>query len=258
MSLPALFISHGSPMTILDPIPARDFLAGLGGQVARPRAILAVSAHWETERPTLASAAHPPIIHDYYGFPDALYRLSYPAPGAPELAGQVAGLLIAAGFACADDPARGLDHGVWMPLLLGWPAADIPVLALSMQPAAGPAHHLRLGAALAPLRAEGVLILASGAMTHNLRAVFKPEAADPDPRALAFVDWMAEHLAAGDESALLNYRAQAPDATWNHPSDEHLLPLYVAMGAGGWPARALHRSMAYRALAMDSWAFGAG
>ena len=148
--LPSLFLSHGSPMLVLEPCEARDFLVNLGHTMPRPEAIIVASAHWETEAPTLGSAAHPPTIHDFYGFPPALFRITYPAPGSPTLAARAAALLAAAGLHAALDPTRGLDHGVWAPLILAWPEADIPVLPISLQTWQGPAHHLALGAALAP------------------------------------------------------------------------------------------------------------
>ena len=260
---PAVFVSHGSPMTILEDSPARDFLKSLGDLLPRPEAILVVSAHWETEKPSVSLSEKPATIHDFRGFPEALYQLRYPAPGAPALAERTAALLEAAGFEVARDPDRGLDHGAWMPLLLGMPEADLPVTQLSIQPDRDPAYHAALGKALAPLRDEGVLILATGALTHNLRDLAWGEAKAPTPEwPRAFADWMAEKAEAGDREALLDYRARAPHAVHAHPSDEHLLPFYVALGAGsgggggGGKARALHRSFTYGTLAMDAYAFG--
>ncbi len=151
-SMPTVFVSHGSPMLYLEKdLPARAFLAGLGGLLPRPRAIVAVSAHWNTERPAVSTADRPETIHDFYGFPGALYRLHYDAPGAPELAERVAELTGA-----ARDPSYGLDHGAWVPALLGWPEADIPIFQLSVQPYATPADHIALGRKLSPLRDEGI------------------------------------------------------------------------------------------------------
>lgn len=256
--LPALFVSHGSPMLILEDWPARDFLAGLGARLPRPRAILAVSAHWETAVPAVSVAERPETIHDFFGFPDALFAQRYPAPGAPEAALHAKTLLEAGGFA-VETEARGLDHGAWVPLKLGWPDADIPVAQLSIQPQAGPAHHLAVGRTLAPLRAEGVLILATGALTHNLAQWrrHRGEAEAPEWVA-AFADWMAERIGAGDADALVDYRARAPYASENHPTEEHLLPLFVALGAGsgagGGAGEAWHRSYADGVLAMDAYA----
>ncbi|MCW3472974.1 DODA-type extradiol aromatic ring-opening family dioxygenase [Limobrevibacterium gyesilva] len=256
--LPSLFISHGSPMLPLVETPARDFLAGLGGTLPRPKAILVASAHWETERPTVNAVARNDTIHDFFGFPRALYELSYPAPGDPALAERVSDLLGAAGLASEVDRSRGLDHGAWVPLLLAYPDADIPVLQVSVQSHLGPAHHLQLGQALAPLRAEGVLVIGSGSFTHDLRrfrgqGIDTPEA----PDVVAFSDWMDEALAEGRRSDLLTYRNKAPHAADEHPTEEHLLPLFVAMGAGGEGAtpRRIHKSANYGVLRMDAYAF---
>ena len=256
--LPALFVSHGAPTLILDDVPARAFLAHLADAVERPRAVLCVSAHWETERPAASTVARPETIHDFYGFPDALYKLHYAAPGAPDLAARAVGLLAAAGIKAATDSGRGLDHGAWVPMMLGWPQADIPVTQLSIQHPLGPAHHLAVGRALRPLREEGVLILASGSATHNLRELQRgPDPAPPPAWAAGFADWLGRAIEAGDRDALVDYRARAPNAARAHPRDEHFLPLFVALGAGsdGRPGRALHRSWTLGGLAMDAYAF---
>ncbi len=259
---PAYFISHGAPTLPIDEgAPAKAFLEGLGPEIerefGRPTAILTVSAHWEAERPTLGTAEAPETIHDFYGFPEALYRLSYPAPGAPEVAVRIAKRLEEAGFEVGADADRGLDHGAWNPLLLMWPAADIPVLQLSVQSGEGPDHHLALGRALAPLRDEGVLILGSGAATHNLPALHghRPDAPAED-WARTFADWLQGAVEADDEAALVDYPS-APEGRRNHPSPEHFLPLFVAMGAGsdGLAGRALHRSFRYGIIAMDCYRF---
>lgn len=255
MSMPTLFVSHGSPMLFLEKdLPARAFLATLGTLVPRPKAIVAVSAHWNTERPAVSLAARPPTIHDFYGFPDALYRLHYDAPGAPELAARVAELTGA-----ERDPDYGLDHGAWVPAMLGWPDADIPIFQLSVQPHMSPAHHIALGRRLAPLREDGVLVMGSGSATHNLRRLVRGQhGTPPEPWAKAFDDWVADTLERGDESALANYRTQAPHAVEAHPTDEHFLPIHVAFGAAGKGAhgKPLHRSFASGNLSMASYAFG--
>ncbi len=254
MSMPTVFVSHGAPTLILQESPARAFLASLGGLLPRPSAIVAVSAHWDTDVPAVSLARKPDTIHDFYGFPDALYRLRYAAPGAPDLADRVARLTGA-----AHDPHRGLDHGAWVPAMLGWPEADIPIFQLSIQPALGPAHHIALGRKLSPLREEGVLVLGSGSGTHNLRALVRGVAdAEPEPWAREFDDWLAGAVERGDEAALADYRAQAPNARDAHPTDEHLLPLHVAYGAAGDGARGrvLHRSYTLGNLSMASYAFG--
>ena len=166
-TLPSLFVSHGPPTMVLDDIPVRGALARIGRELPRPRAILCVSAHWLAEVPTVSLAERPETIHDFYGFDRALYELAYPAPGAPELARRTAELLKEAGIHCEGAPDRGLDHGAWEPLMLMYPEADVPVTQLSLQADADPAAHLNLGRALAPLRAEGVLIVGSGTAIHN-------------------------------------------------------------------------------------------
>ena len=258
MSLPPLFVSHGSPMLILQDIPARQFLAGLAGLVGRPKAILAVSAHWETEAPSVSTAARPETIHDFYGFPDELYKLRYDAPGAPDMARRAVSLLGAAGIAAATDPGRGLDHGAWAPLKLAWPAADIPVTQLSIQPHLGPLHHFKVGQALAPLRAEGVLILASGSATHNLRRLRMGAGQQTEAWAEQFDAWLQRTVESGDSDALVDYEKAAPFAHEAHPRDEHFLPIMVAAGAAGAgiKARALHRSFTAGNLSMAAYAFG--
>ena len=247
--LPAVFISHGSPMILVQPSPAHHFLTGLASVVPRPRAIVVVSAHWTTPAPMVSSAARPDTIHDFYGFPPQLYDLRYDAPGAPDLAATIARL---SGAAAVE---HGLDHGAWVPLLLGWPGGVIPVTQMSVQPGADPAHHYRLGQALAPLRDDGVLILASGALTHNLRAYFGNDATAV-ARNLAFADWMADKVEQGRHHELVDYRQSAPHAAFAHPTDEHLLPLFVALGAAGEDGTGtiLHRSMD-GCLAMDGYAW---
>ncbi len=254
MSMPTVFVSHGSPMLYLErDVPARAFLSKLGEVLPRPKAIVAVSAHWNTERPAVSTNARPETIHDFYGFPDALYRLHYDAPGAPELAQRVAGMTGA-----AIDPTYGLDHGAWVPAMLGWPQADIPIFQLSVQPYATPADHIALGRKLQPLKDEGILVMGSGSATHNLRRLARGQHdAPPEPWAKAFDDWVAEKVEAGDEAALANYRSEAPHARDAHPTDEHFLPLHVAYGAAGPGAkgRALHRSFTSANLSMAAYAF---
>ncbi len=257
-SLPSLFISHGSPMLALEDGPAHRFLRGYAARLPRPRAILVASAHWLSALPTLSTAAEPATIHDFRGFPPALYAQRYPAPGAPALAATALQLLAAAGITARTVADRGLDHGAWVPLSLLYPMADIPTTQIALQPDAGPADHLRLGRALRPLRDEGVLIIGSGSLTHNLSAAFaNPSDAPAATWVDAFAAWMAERLAAGAIDDLLVYRRRAPYAVDNHPTEEHLLPLFVALGAGsgGGAIERLHASTTHAALAMDAYAF---
>lgn len=258
-ALPALFLSHGSPMLALQDSPARRFLENLGRSLARPEAIVVVSAHWETRgAPAVSLATAPATIHDFGGFPRALFEMTYPAPGAPGAAERVAALLEAAGMLVARSPQRGLDHGAWVPLRLMYPDADIPVTQLSVVHGIGPQEHERIGRALAALRSEGVLVIGSGALTHNLHE-FRGQALDAAvPEWVGqFQSWMSARLAGNDRAALLDYRRLAPGGERNHPTEEHLLPLFVAMGAGGPGSRArlLHSSFEHGILAMDAYAF---
>ena len=254
---PALFVSHGAPTLIITPGEARDFLSELGGQIPRPSAVLAVSAHWETAEPTVSLALRPETIHDFNGFPRELYAIQYPAPGAVELAQQTATLLSQAGFAARTDASRGLDHGAWVPLKLMYPQADIPVTQLSVQSQLGAQHHYKIGEALRPLRDDGVLILASGSATHNLRELdWSGQGAAPE-WVSNFSDWVAQAGARGDVDQLLRYRQQAPAAARNHPTEEHFLPFFVALGAGSTPAQVsrIHASTTFGVLAMDAYRF---
>lgn len=257
--LPTLFVSHGSPMLALQDSPARRFLQALGKSLPRPRAIVVVSAHWETANgPAVSLAPQPETIHDFGGFPRALFEMRYPAPGAPDAAERAAALLEAAGIPVGRSTQRGLDHGAWVPLRLMYPDADIPVAQLSVVRGASPAAHEQIGRALSALRDEGVLVLASGSLTHNLYELRGQHLDAPVPHWVAeFEAWMKARLESGDRAALLDYRSAAPFAAENHPTDEHLLPLFMAMGAAGPGARArqIHASYEHGILAMDAYAF---
>ena len=258
LTFPALFISHGAPDLILHSSPARYFLQQLGTQLGKPQAILAISAHWLTRVLTVSTALQATSVHDFGGFPQELYRMNYAPPGAPRLAEQTAKLLAQAGFETDVHPNRGLDHGAWEPLILMYPEANIPVTQLSIQPHFGTSYHLQLGRVLAALRQEGILILASGTTTHSLRT-FGQYAFDAAPPnwVQQFDRWLAEAIAQNDTDTLLNYRRQAPYATQNHPSEEHLLPLFVALGAGGEETTGtqLHASFTYGVFSMAAYAF---
>jgi 4,5-DOPA dioxygenase extradiol len=256
--LPTLFISHGSPMHAVKAGAAGSAWAQLGRTLPRPRALLVASAHWETSVPMLTGNAKPQTIHDFGGFPEELYREQYPAPGAPALAAEVVALLKRAEIAAGIDGCRGLDHGTWVPLKWMYPDHAIPVVQLSLQPELGTAHHLRLGRALAPLSDDGVLIIGSGHTTHNLRDwMANRQRTEPLRYAEAFAQWLNERLAAHDEEALLAYRDRAPEAVRAHPTDEHFLPLFVALGAAGSGARVERVFSGFEAgaLAMDSYLF---
>jgi 4,5-DOPA dioxygenase extradiol len=266
--LPPVFVSHGSPMTALEPGATGPFWQRLGPAVnalagGRPKAILAVSAHSLAREPVLLAAAEHPTVHDFGGFPDALYRLRYDTAGAPALAERVATLLQAAGLPVHLSDSGGLDHGIWTPLRFSHPEADVPVLPLAFPPDWSPAQLFALGRALAPLADEGVWILATGSITHNLRLLFgaaqRPALDAPEiPSSAAFRRWLMDRSEARDWDALLDYRRQAPHAVDMHPTDEHLLPWFVAAGAGGRdaPPQRLHDALTYGCLGMDAYAFG--
>ena len=254
--LPSLFISHGSPMLALEPGTSGIALARLAGELPRPRAVLVVSAHWESRELLLGSAAQPATWHDFGGFPAELYAVQYPAPGDPDLARRIGQLLAAAGLPAELDEQRPRDHGAWVPLMLMYPAADIPVLQLSLPSHAGPALQVRIGQALRGLREQGVLLIGSGSITHNLGELdWHASAATVEPWAQAFRDWMVARLQAGEHTALLDYRRQAPHAVRNHPTDEHLLPLFFALGSGG-DFHIEHSGFSHAALGMDIYRFG--
>ncbi|HTN94523.1 MAG TPA: class III extradiol ring-cleavage dioxygenase [Gallionella sp.] len=260
MKTPVLFVLHGAPTLPLEPGDTGVALRKLGEQLQRPSAILVISAHWETRIPTVSRAVHPETIHDFSGFPAELYELQYHAPGAPETAKSTALALQRAGIPVELDDTHGLDHGAWVPLSLMYPKADIPVAQLSLQPDNDPAWHIALGRALRPLREHGVLIVGSGSISHNLRELFKhPQGAPVPAWVTEFCDWIAERIAAGDLDALGDYRARAPHAAMNHPTDEHLLPLFVALGAADKidHSERLNRVTTYGMLAMDAWLFDA-
>lgn len=254
--LPSLFISHGSPMLALEPGASGPALARLAAELPRPRAILVVSAHWESSDLRVSCNPHPETWHDFGGFPAALFAVQYPAPGDPELAAQVVELLQAEGLPAQLDSQRPFDHGTWVPLSLMYPQADIPVVQLSLPSRLGPALQTRIGHALAGLREQGVLLIGSGSITHNLRDLdWQAGPESVEPWAKAFRDWMIDKLAADDQAALHDYRQQAPNAVRSHPSDEHLLPLYFARGAGGKFSVA-HQGFTLGALGMDIYRFG--
>ena len=256
--MPVIFLSHGAPTIPLEAGETGAAWRQLGEQLPRPSAILVISAHWETSIPTISRAIRPETIHDFSGFPEELYKLQYSAPGAPEMAQAAAFALQLAKIPVQLDDAHGLDHGAWIPLSLMYPKADIPVAQLSLQPSQNPAWHIALGRALRPMREQGVLIIGSGSITHNLRAVFKHQQGEAVPDWVTeFRDWIADKIAVGDLGALGEYRDLAPHAVQNHPTDEHLLPLFVALGAADNIGSAVHlnRVTTYGLLAMDAWVF---
>lgn len=258
MSLqPVLFVSHGAPDLAIADAPASRYLRQLGSRLARPSAILVVSAHHEADAPELTGAARLDTIHDFGGFDSRLAAMSYPAPGAPELAEAIAGKLREIGLTATIHPTRGLDHGAWVPLSLMFPNADVPVLSLSISPDRDAAWHARLGSTLAPLRDEGVLIIGSGSATHDLRAVFRERHPTPPAWVTDFADWLAAQMEAGDREAILAAVDRGPHGHRNHPTPDHILPLFAALGAAGPDAgRVLHRSIDRAVLAMDVYGWG--
>ncbi len=260
-TMPVLFLSHGSPTLPFDEIPARDFLSRLGQRLPEPKAILCISAHWEAMVPSLTAAARPATIHDFYGFPKSLYELRYDAPGDPALAAELATALRAKGYDPLLAEDRGLDHGAWNPLLLIYPQAHIPVIQLSILHHHTPAQHVALGRAIAPFAQAGTLILASGGAVHNLRAIdWRGRGAPPD-WAKTFDDWLAEKIAAGDLDSLTRYRQILPEGEIAHPSEDHILPLFVALGAAEAlgtlrKAQRLHASFALGSLSMAAFGWG--
>lgn len=258
--LPALFISHGAPNFVLSDLPARHFMEQFADHVERPRAIVMVSAHFETDGVAVVTDPMPGMIYDFRGFEDELYTMQYPAPGDPALAGQVIALLEKAGLKPQAIAERGYDHGAWTPLMLAYPQADTPVVQVSIDPARDARYHHALGQALAPLRDAGVLIIGSGHITHNLRAFFaRGRDADLDANIGGWVDaftsWMCDHAEVGDTASLLDWQARAPHAAENHPEAEHLMPFFVALGAGGDGARGkrIHHSKQMGFFAYDHY-----
>lgn len=259
MTQPSLFVPHGAPTFALRPGAAGAAIGALARSLPLPRAIVIVSAHWDTAEPTVGFAERPETIHDFWGFPEELYTIRYPATGCREAAEEVIGAIRNAGLPVEADASRGLDHGAWVPLRLMFPDADVPVIPLSIQSRGGPEQAWRLGRALAPLSSRGILVIASGNITHNL-ADYQFAARNggrvPD-YVREFPDWIAARLAAGDTPSLLDYRRLRPDGAQAHPSDEHLLPLFVALGAGGENATVnrFHAGIDDYVIAMDAYAF---
>jgi len=256
-ALPTLFISHGSPTFALEPGRLGPSLTTLGKQLPCPRAVLVLSPHWMTRGVFVQSSAQPATVHDFGGFPRPLYSLQYPAAGAPELAQEIVELLGHQGIPAQLADSQGYDHGAWIPMMHLYPDADIPVLQLSQPSVPSPVALLELGQAVAPLREKGVLIVASGCITHNLYEFRMGSSVEP--YAQRFADWTWERINDGDLDALLGYRQRAPQAARAHPTDEHLLPLYFAIGAAGndWTrATRLQGGTTYGVINMDSFVFG--
>ena len=258
-SLPTLFVPHGAPTFALRPGAAGAAMAHAALGLPRPRAVIIVSPHWDTATPAVGSAERPSTVHDFYGFPEELYQLQYPATGCPEAAHEVMAAIEAAGLKVSETPSQGLDHGAWIPLRLMYPDADVPVIPLSVQSSDGVEGAYRLGQALAPLVGRGFLVIGSGNITHNLRdyMIARQNGGQVPSYVQDFPEWLKDKLQSHDLEALMDYRQQAPDAARAHPSDEHLQPLYVALGAAGKdPAiERIHTGISDYVLAMDAYAF---
>ncbi|XP_068652776.1 4,5-DOPA dioxygenase extradiol-like [Aristolochia californica] len=259
MALDTFFISHGSPLlSVDDSLPARHFLKSWQQKVLpeKPSSILVISAHWETDVPTINVLDRNSLIYDFNNFPKQLYELKYPAPAAPKLAARVKELLLEGGFGnVKEDKCRGLDHGVWVPLLLMYPEADIPVCQLSVQTNLDGTHHYNMGKALTPLRKENVLIFGSGSATHNLRAPRRLEGIHQ--WALEFDDWLKDSLLDGRHDDVNHYEEKAPYPLMNHPQPDHFYPLHVALGAAseGSKAQLIHQSWEDGSLSYSSYRF---
>jgi 4,5-DOPA dioxygenase extradiol len=259
MTIPTLFLSHGSPMLAVQDSAAGRFLDELGNSLPAPRAIVVASAHFTASPTHVGSDALPHTVHDFGGFPPALHQLQYPAPGLPVLAKDLLRRLAEAGIEAREAPEHGLDHGVWVPLRRMYPDAHLPVVPVSVDPRGDAAHHLAMGRALSGLRHEGVLVIGSGGFVHNLGDLdWRNPDATLAPWAAEFADWMRDRLHANDLDALLDWQARAPHARRAHPTVEHLMPLFVALGAAGDAPvmRHLHQSHEFGTLALDAFAFG--
>ncbi len=253
--LPSLFLAHGSPMLALEGGAWGEAVSALGRHLPPLRAILVCSAHWEAPGPfRLTSAESPGVMHDFGGFPEALYALDYPAPGSPELAAEAAGLLREAGLEAVLDPQHSLDHGAWVPLRYLRPDAQVPVVQLSLPRSRTPELLLAAGRALAPLRRSGVLMLGSGGIVHNLRRLDWEGSAEPQPWATAFEGWIRGRLAAGDTAALVDWR-RAIGAEESVPTSEHLDPLFVARGAAEGPPEIFFGGWQLGSLSLASYLF---
>jgi 4,5-DOPA dioxygenase extradiol len=256
---PVLFVSHGAPTFALEPGRLGPQLTALGRRLPRPRALLVVSPHWMTRGLRVATTAAPATVHDFGGFPRALFEIQYPAAGAPELARRAVDVLRAAGWPAEADDGQGLDHGAWVPVRFLYPDADVPVFQLSLPAGLTPAQAYALGQALQPLRDEGVLVVGSGSLTHNLYEFRMDQDGGEAEYAREFAAWVRQAVEARDDARLQQTLAIAPHARRAHPTAEHFLPLLVAAGAaaGDEAVQTLEGGISYGMLAMDSYLFGA-
>lgn len=255
--LPTVFVSHGAPTFALEPGLAGPQLSALGRALPKPQAVLIVSPHWMTPDPRVGLSQRPATLHDFGGFPPPLYEINYPAIGHPELARRALALLQQAGWIAHGDDSRGLDHGAWVPLLYLYPDADVPVFQVSLPATLDAARAWAFGQALAPLAHEGVLIVGSGSLTHNLHE-FRVGHGHEEAYATEFVAWVREAVQQGDGARLQRTLELAPHAQRAHPTTEHFLPLLVAAGAAGnaVPARVIDGGITHGVLSMDTFVFG--
>ncbi|AFY39300.1 Extradiol ring-cleavage dioxygenase class III protein subunit B [[Leptolyngbya] sp. PCC 7376] len=254
-NLPSLFVSHGAPSLILENDATTQFFRNLGKQYPNPAGIVCISAHWESPQLLLTSNPRRETIYDFSGFPKELYEVTYPATGSPELLDKIATALNTSDFPVRINERRGFDHGVWVSLKLMYPNADIPIVQLSVLPKESPEHHFQIGQALRSLREENILIIASGSATHNLRE-FRVQAKEAEPLdyAVAFDQWLVQAIEKGDRQSLFDYENTAPEAKRNHPTPEHFLPLFVALGAATESTgEQIHQRFTYGALSMSAF-----
>lgn len=263
MTMPSLFVSHGAPTLAIKDGAARRFLQNLGAMMEKPRAILIMSAHHDGRGrgATIATSADHKAVHDFGGFPKELYELSYSPPGFPDLAREVISALEHNSFDIFEDTSEEMDHGAWVPLLLMYPQADIPVIRISIDVTRSPEWHFRLGEALQEFRERGVLIMGSGSITHNLQEFFQGGYRYEDLAPIwvtSFADWFANQIEQGNKPVVLEAVSKGPNGKRNHPSMDHILPLFFAMGAGGTNTLGLrlHQSTTYGVLSMDMYGFG--
>jgi 4,5-DOPA dioxygenase extradiol len=255
-SLPTLFLSHGPPTMVMEDHPARDFMRVIGPRFRSARAVLCISAHWETTGAMVSGSKRYATIHDFSGFPEELYGIHYPARGLPDVAQEIVSVLEGHSISCTVDHSRGLDHGAWAPLSLMFPDATVPVLQLSIQRSLDPRKHYGVGQALAPLRSRGILILGSGGAVHPL-GYFRPrfDGSPPETWALQFEGWLTDQVESGDHEDMIEYRKMAPYPDRAHPRPDHYMPLLVAAGASGGRGKKIHDSWAWGDVGMGAYEF---
>jgi len=261
---PSLFVPHGAPDLTLTDHVAKRFMQKLGDVLEKSsssaaKGIVVISAHWQTELPIITTGPDLETIYDFYGFPKQLHSIVYPAKTSPWLIKNIEAVFNKADITFSKNNMRGLDHGAWTPLRLMYPDAQIPIVQLSLGAGKNADYHLQLGKILAPLREQGILIIGSGSITHNLSAL-GVENSNPPGWAKHFDQWISDKLLAHDISALLEFHENAPDAYAAHPTDEHLMPLFVALGAGldAGGIKQIHKSFSCHSISMSGFAFGEG